>query len=202
MKHSIMKKDFSIKEFSTIGDFKEDYQKLAAKDCSYCQRYLWAKYTEDFCQSSFWRRVYFGNFKYLCLYEDKEIVLVLPYTMSGKKCCIAGKKTPNDYNGFLYDTNVRGGGGGGKTGYFVLKNADLYLMELWTSKEYRGKGIMGDLISYLVHKDNLKSGIVSLCVRKDNRSAIRCYEKNNFKIVRRLKFLHIIWPFDIPNYYV
>jgi len=34
-----------------------------------------------------------------------------------------------------------------KTDYFVLKNADLYLMELWTSKEYRGKGIMGDLIS-------------------------------------------------------
>lgn len=35
-----------------------------------------------------------------------------------------------------------------------------------------------------------------------NLSAIKCYEKNGFKIIRRVRFFHLKWPFDFPKYKV
>jgi len=75
-------------------------------------------------------------------------------------------------------------------------------MFLWTNKSYRNKGIMSDLISFLVHKNEGQNKIVSLCVQVKNLSAIKCYEKNGFKIIRRVRFFHLKWPFDFPKYKV
>lgn len=92
--------------------------------------------------------------------------------------------------------------GGVKTDYFLLRKSRLYLSCLWTSARFRGKEIMGDLISYMVSSSEIKQGKVTLCVRVNNTSAIRCYEKNGFKIVKRRRFIHIKWPLDFPVYTV
>lgn len=89
-----------------------------------------------------------------------------------------------------------------QTDYFLLKRSDLYLVYLWVSKEYRGKGIMGDLISYLTNIQGIRNGDISLCVAINNSSAIRCYQKNGFQIVKKFTFVHFFWPYDFPKYSV
>ena len=96
-----------------------------------------------------------------------------------------------------YTVNIGTNTGGGN---LKLKHSDLCFEYLCTGSKYRGKGIMGDLISYMANVDGITGGTVSLYVKIHNFSAIKCYEKSGFKITRRVRLFHIRYPFDFPKY--
>lgn len=98
---------------------------------------------------------------------------------------------------------------GNREDYFNVKNSDVYLQNLYTFPEYRGRGIMRDLILRCIYVSltTLKfSGCmtkgkisVSLCVRTDNNSAIKCYKRLGFKGVGRSFFIRVKGDIIFPR---
>ena len=72
---------------------------------------------------------------------------------------------------------------GENAAFFHVKKSDMCLHNLFVFPEWRGRGIMGNAIAYCIcqyfpkDKDTMR---VSLYVRKDNTSALRCYTKFGF----------------------
>ena len=63
-----------------------------------------------------------------------------------------------------------------------LSTASLSLVNVLA--EYRGRGICGKMIKMIIMQFNLKKiKLFKLGVLTDNKSAIKCYENNGFKIV-------------------
>lgn len=79
---------------------------------------------------------------------------------------------------------------GGYSMYFKVKKSDAYFEGLYTFPEYRGMGIMSNLIAELYNRVSYERDIslLSLCVRPDNINAKRLYEKFGFRSVKTVHF--------------
>ena len=71
------------------------------------------------------------------------------------------------------------------TGFEVIPNNNIYLSRFAVDKQYRGKGLAGQLISKFLSMENFNSTTkkeASLHVNKDNKRAISFYHKCHFTI--------------------
>lgn len=61
----------------------------------------------------------------------------------------------------------------------------MYLSHVWVANQYRGKGIAGKLINFLIQNKKCEAfKEIRLEVVKDNHSAIRTYQKLGFKFIK------------------
>ena len=58
-----------IEEFNTVVQLEKEWKQISSQNnINYCQSYSWTRYTEIFCSSNFFKRLYFGKIKYFALY--------------------------------------------------------------------------------------------------------------------------------------
>ncbi|MCM1101488.1 MAG: GNAT family N-acetyltransferase [Clostridium sp.] len=83
---------------------------------------------------------------------------------------------------------------GEKAAFFHVKRSDICFHNLFVFPEWRGKGVMGNAMSHCIceyfpkDRDEMR---VSLYVRRDNESAIRCYTKLGFRQTGQVKVLRL-----------
>ena len=70
----------------------------------------------------------------------------------------------------------------------IYKNVDCYELEaIVTDKDYQGKGIANNLISYFINNYTNKDDSILLEVAINNTKAIKLYKKYDFKIINTRK---------------
>lgn len=91
---------------------------------------------------------------------------------------------------------------GEKGDYFNVKKSDLYLQKLYVFPEFRGRRIMQDIIinciSQKITEDRKYE--ITLCVRENNISAIKCYERIGFRRERKVRFIRFWKDIVFPRY--
>lgn len=96
-----------IKEFNTVVQLEKEWKQIASQNnINYCQSYSWTRYTEIFCSSNFFKRLYFGKIKYFALYREDKCQIIIPVQLNGKVGNLLGWRTPNDYEGILFSSNL------------------------------------------------------------------------------------------------
>lgn len=85
---------------------------------------------------------------------------------------------------------------GNRGDYFDIQECDVYLSNLYVFPEYRGRGIMKELIDFFVWQ----KGSYRLAVRSNNSAAIRCYTKYGFYKLKEVRLCRIIRNWSIPRY--
>lgn len=80
--------------------------------------------------------------------------------------------------------------------YFYIRNCDVYISDLFIYPEYRGNGIMGEFLRYIISE----KGTYRLCVRSNNGAAIRCYKKMGFYQIDKKVLLRIYKDISFPVY--
>ncbi len=83
--------------------------------------------------------------------------------------------------GMIYQNIVKDGKRAGFTAYYLAQTY-LYLDKLYLLKEYRGRHISSDTFKILGEKYKLP---IRLNVNRGNAQAIRAYEGNGFKVIKK-----------------
>jgi len=75
--------------------------------------------------------------------------------------------------------------------YYYKEKQYGYINMVYTNESYRGQGICKKGIEFLINKTSKYINTYELEVLVDNLPAIKCYEYNGFKFIKKMKFTQI-----------
>ena len=75
--------------------------------------------------------------------------------------------------------------------YYYKEKQYGYLNLVYTNENYRGQGICKNSINFIINKTKKNIKKYELQVQVDNIPAIKCYEYNGFKIIKKIKIIRI-----------
>lgn len=75
--------------------------------------------------------------------------------------------------------------------YYYKEKQYGYLNMIYTNENYRGQGICKNSIKFIINKTKKDIKKYELEVVVDNIPAIKCYEYNGFKIIKKIKYTRI-----------
>lgn len=90
---------------------------------------------------------------------------------------------------------------GGNELLYKIRKIDTYIVGLKVFEGYRGHNYAGEILTWLfenLHRNGIQD--FYLMVKKDNMSAIHCYQKIGYQIIGSRYFVRLLGRINIPYY--